>query len=67
MKVVGVEVRAEELGALAPAMRRRCAGEEEAALGQEAARVWGLPSPSRRRQFNTVYCLINHEGVHMFI
>lgn len=39
-----MEVRAEELGALAPAVRRRCAG-EEAALGQEAARVWGLSSP----------------------
>ena len=62
-----MEVRVERPGGLAPAAWRRRGGR------MAAARVWcgwGLGSPvslQETRQYDTDYCLINHEGVHVFI
>ena len=65
-----MEVRAERLEELAPAARRRREeGGGRVRLGQGGGwGLLGLPSPFRRRDsIDTEYCLINHEGVHVFI
>ena len=57
-----MEVRAERLESSAPSRRK------EAAARVGAAERRGLPSPFRRRDSNdTEYCLINLEGIQVFI